>query len=236
MSRVLIVNADDLGRSEAINRGVIEAHEHGIVTSASLMVRWPAAREAAVYAKGGARFSLGLHLDLAEWIHTITGWQASYSRVPLDDGVAVATEVNDQLRVFRDLVGRDPSHLDSHQHVHHEEPVRSAALKLAEELDVPLRGLSAGIRYCGDFYGQTAKGDPLPGSIEVDALIRILESLPDGVTELACHPGRGEELAPPYGVERTREVESLCDPRVVQALAREGIALTSFADVAARLA
>ena len=43
--RYLIVNADDFGQSPGINRGVIEAHENGIVTSASLMVRWPAAAE-----------------------------------------------------------------------------------------------------------------------------------------------------------------------------------------------
>jgi len=45
--RYLIVNADDFGQSQGVNRGVIAAHEHGIVTSASLMVRWPAAIEAA---------------------------------------------------------------------------------------------------------------------------------------------------------------------------------------------
>ena len=43
MSRAVIVNADDFGQSAGINRGIVEAHERGIVTSASLMVRWPAA-------------------------------------------------------------------------------------------------------------------------------------------------------------------------------------------------
>ena len=52
MTRALIVNADDLGRSSGINRGIGIAHERGIVTSASLMVRLPAAREAAAYARG----------------------------------------------------------------------------------------------------------------------------------------------------------------------------------------
>ena len=41
--RFLIVNADDFGRSPGVNRGVLLAHERGIVTSASLMVRWPSA-------------------------------------------------------------------------------------------------------------------------------------------------------------------------------------------------
>jgi len=49
--RRLIVNADDFGQSPGINRGIMEAHERGIVTSVSLMVRWPAAVEAAAYAR-----------------------------------------------------------------------------------------------------------------------------------------------------------------------------------------
>ena len=56
----LIVNADDFGQSPGVNRGIIEAHEHGIVTSASLMVRWPAAASAAAYAREHARLGLGL--------------------------------------------------------------------------------------------------------------------------------------------------------------------------------
>ena len=39
LSRYLIVNADDFGQSVQVNQGIIHAHEHGIVTSASLMVR-----------------------------------------------------------------------------------------------------------------------------------------------------------------------------------------------------
>jgi hypothetical protein len=62
----LIVNADDFGLSGGVNAGIMAAHEHGIVTSASLMVRWPAAR----YAAGHPRMSLGLHLDLGEWAFT----------------------------------------------------------------------------------------------------------------------------------------------------------------------
>jgi hypothetical protein len=57
--RLLIVNADDLGCSRGVNRGIIEAHERGIVTSASLMVNRPAASEAAEYAPS----TLSLRLD-----------------------------------------------------------------------------------------------------------------------------------------------------------------------------
>ena len=62
--RFLIVNADDFGQSHGINEGIIAAHEKGIVTSASLMVRYPAASEAASYAQKNPRLSVGLHVDL----------------------------------------------------------------------------------------------------------------------------------------------------------------------------
>src|SRR5439155_19097165 len=111
--RYLIVNADDFGLSHGVNQGIIEAHENGIVTSASLMVRWPAAAEAADYARRRPGFSLGLHLDLGEWAYRDGSWEPVYEVVPLDDVACVTEEVSRQLAAFRRLAGTDPSHLDS---------------------------------------------------------------------------------------------------------------------------
>ncbi len=65
--RRLIVNADDFGQHACVNDGIIAAHEHGIVTSASLMVHGSAAQDAAAYARGRPALDLGLHVDLGEW-------------------------------------------------------------------------------------------------------------------------------------------------------------------------
>ena len=67
MDRLLIVNADDFGMSEDVNRGILKAHFEGIVTSASLMVRWPDAAEAADYGRKHPGLSVGLHFDTGEW-------------------------------------------------------------------------------------------------------------------------------------------------------------------------
>src|SRR5258708_3414128 len=112
-TRTLIVNADDFGQSRGVNRGIIEAHERGIVTSASLMVRWPAAAEATASARNHPRLSLGLHLDFGEWACRDGTWVPLYCVVDESDATAVAAEVARQLDAFRTLVGRTPSHLDS---------------------------------------------------------------------------------------------------------------------------
>ena len=113
--RYLIVNADDFGQSPGINEGIITAHEHGIVTSASLMVRWPAAATAAEYAGAHPRLSLGLHVDLGEWAYRHGEWVPLYQVVPVDDAVSVAEEVSRQLVAFQHLTGKHPTHIDSHQ-------------------------------------------------------------------------------------------------------------------------
>lgn len=226
--RYLIVNADDFGLSAGVNRGIIEAHERGIVTSASLMVRWPGAGEAAAYGREHPKLSLGLHLDLGEWACRDGEWAALYEVVAAGDAAAVRDEASRQLAAFRGLFGRDPTHLDSHQHVHRKEPARSVLAELARDLRVPLRGCNPEMRYRGDFYGQTADGLPRPDAITASALIGILATLPPGLTELGCHPGFAAGLDSMYRSEREAEVKVLCDPRVRAAIVAEGIELCSF--------
>jgi predicted glycoside hydrolase/deacetylase ChbG (UPF0249 family) len=226
--RYLIVNADDFGQSEGVNQGVIEAHERGLVTSASLMVHWPAAIEAAAYSREHPSLSLGLHVDLGEWTYDGDRWLPLYDRVPVHDMAGVTAEVARQLTMFRRLVGKAPTHIDSHQHVHRREPSRAVLIALARKLAVPLRHFSAAVRYCGYFYGQTAEGHPLPHAITVTGLINILTTLPPGFTELGCHPGIGHDLATMYRRKRAEEVRTLCDPQLRTALVVMEIELRSF--------
>jgi predicted glycoside hydrolase/deacetylase ChbG (UPF0249 family) len=232
-TRYLIVNADDFGQSPGVNRGVVKAHREGIVTSASLMVRWPAAVEAATYARAHPDLALGLHVDVGEWRYCDGDWIPVYAVVPLHDGAAVADEVARQLRAFRRLVGRQPSHLDSHQHVHLREPMRTVLIDIAKDLAIPLRHCCPRVQYRGDFYGQTAEGRPCPEAITVERLLHILHTLPPGYTELGCHPGEGEDLDTAYRRERAVELHVLCAPQVRATIVRLGIELRSFRDLPA---
>jgi len=231
VTKKLIVNADDFGQSPGINRGIIAAHERGIVTSDSLMVRWPAAAQAASYALAHPKLSVGLHLDLGEWAYQNGEWVRLYQLVNENDAGAVAREAEAQLETFRTLMGKNPTHLDSHQHIHRNEPVRSIVLAMAKRLMVPARGFSPDILYCGDFYGQTDEGQPYHEGISVENLVRILRNLPPGCTELGCHPGCGNDVNAMYRAERSKEVETLCDPRILTVLRDMDIELVSFGEV-----
>jgi chitin disaccharide deacetylase len=231
--RLLIVNADDFGYSGGITRGVIEAHERGIVTSASLMVSRPAAAEAAAYARHHPDLAVGLHVELRRWRVRRRPWSLVWSSGRLSR--LVSEDVAEQLERFRALVGCNPTHLDSHHHRHRGTTLLPIFRSVAQELDVPLRHIDR-IRFCGDFYGHDGAGQPDPGSITPAALISVFEGLPNGVTELGCHPGYTDGLDTWYRDERVQEVETLCDPSVRAAIDRLGIELVSFRMLSERLA
>lgn len=231
MSGVLVVNADDFGLSPGVNAGIVRAHSEGIVTSTSLMVCRQAAEGAIEIARGHPDLSIGLHVDLGEWVYRDGEWELGPGAVDLTDAGAVEPAILDQLERFRALAGREPTHLDSHQHVHNEEPAASTMRRLAEELDVPLRGTDHGLPYHGEFYGQSGKGEPYPEGITVAALVAAIEGLPDGAHELGCHPGELDDSGSSYAAERAVELEALCSEEARAAPARAGLRLTPFAEV-----
>lgn len=226
----LIVNADDFGLSAGVNAGIAQAHQHGIVTSTSLMVRQGAAEEAAALARRLPRLAVGLHIDLWESVFRGGQWVRLYSRVA-DEPAAIEREVQAQLARFRALMGRQPDHLDTHQHVHRREPAATVVGRAARDLGLPLRG-DGTARYVGGFYGQDDNGGPYPEGITVVRLLQLLDELEPGLTEFGCHPGQVGDDEPlggtAYRIERNIECRTLCDPRVMARAARGDIVLTTY--------
>lgn len=227
--RFLVVNADDLGLSAAVNEGIFAAHERGIVTSASLMVRQGAASAAAEQATAHPDLAIGLHIDLGEWIYESGEWIQAYLHCDTDDRDAVEAECRAQLERFRSLLDRPPTHLDSHQHVHESEPVAGVAESLAAELGVPLRNRA--VRYEGGFYGQSGRGEPFPEGIAPQRLVELIEALPPGWTEIGCHPAAGPVPTSSYDAERQIELAALRDPGVKNLLNVSDVQLCSHAQV-----
>ena len=67
-------------------------------------------------------------------------------------------------------------------------------------------------------------------------LCKLLRELPEGVTEISCHPGFGDSAGSGYAAERYVETDTLCDPLVAAFLKEEEIALTTFGNVHDRCA
>jgi chitin disaccharide deacetylase len=217
----LIVNADDFGAGRGINRGIVEAHRHGILTSASLMVDMAGSEEAARLAAALPCLSLGLHAVL-------TGEDGAPS-LDFDDGERCRAELHRQIDRFARLSGGLPTHLDSHHNVHRDPRLLPRFLELAAEHRLPLREHSHA-KYFSAFYGQWYGGERHLEWIAPANLVRMLTTeIGPGVTELGCHPGYVEEdFQSSYSVERETELRTLCDPAVRRAIEDEGIALIDF--------
>jgi predicted glycoside hydrolase/deacetylase ChbG (UPF0249 family) len=226
MARYLIVNADDFGNSEGINQAIADCHRAGTVTSASLMATGKAAAHAAQFARELPRLSVGLH-----WV----GDRPGVAIVDLDDGQAVAAELDRQLELFAGLLGRAPTHLDSHHHVHLASATAMEAFRAAAaRLRIPVRG-DGSLRFVGDFYGQSEDGATDLRRVSVAALERILREkvVAEGWTEIGCHPGYAtERLRSAYTREREAEAATLTDPRVSRLIAELGIELAGHGDFA----
>ena len=217
-TRFLIVNADDFGMSNGVNRGIIETHERGIVTSASLLVNGAAAEAAARLAHEHPALSVGLHADLSG---------SRFGGAP-DTLSAVAEELDRQFETFRRLMGRLPTHIDSHHHVHLRHNVAHLFVELGDRYGLPVRGLSP-VMFIGAFYGQWPVGQSAAARVSPTALISLLDAIGPGLYALGCHPGYTEpNLDDSYGPEREVEVRTLTDGRVRAAVKRCRISLVNY--------
>jgi predicted glycoside hydrolase/deacetylase ChbG (UPF0249 family) len=217
--KYLIVNGDDFGASRGINRGIIEAHRCGILTSTSLIVTTPWSEEAAFLSRATPALSVGLHVHLTQGGELHTG--------PID-GDSIQAELQRQFFRFQELMGRPPSHLDSHHNTHRDPRLLLHFLDLARQYGLPLREHSP-VRYFSKFYGQWG-GETHLEQIGVESLVRMLETeIQEGIAEMSCHPGYVDpDFSSSYSAERETELRTLCDSRTCQALARQSIQLVSF--------
>lgn len=249
----LIVNADDLGRATGINAGIARAHRDGIVTAATLMVGAPASQAAGRLAQDLPRLDVGVHLVLTYGrpitdparVPSLVEADGAFPAKPaafLGTGRAVREEALVEYRAqyerARQLIGREPSHLDSHHWLHDEPALEWAITELARETGTAVRQQSpdqrdrfraAGLRTPDVFRRDFQHA----GRIDTARLVAMIAEVPAGVTELMCHPGEPDaELAATsaYAADRVIELATLCDPRIVRAIRDAGITLATFAD------
>src|SRR6266542_2832600 len=132
--KYLIVNADDFALSSGVTHGILEAHANGIVTSASFLVDTRASEDAALLARCAPRMSFGLHADVPRELTDPCAPDATgRCRIELDR----------QIARFELLMGRRPTHLDSHHNLHRHPALAPVFFEVAARHQLPLREHSA---------------------------------------------------------------------------------------------
>jgi hypothetical protein len=237
----LVVNADDFGRSSPVNQGIIEAHQKGIVTSASLMTERDGFEEAVSLARANPRLGIGLHLDLDSFFEVQhgTGRLMSYrdSSLPMS---AIAQETEKQIQKII-TTGLLVSHLDGHHHSHLRPELFAVVAALTAKYKIKVirhfRGFYEGLypglpvdwikdlvrRFdltCVDtfFAGWEPVESSLPGYRYLDFTIPFVTA------ELMVHPGKGESW-------RERELDHCLSVQVRNDLKKHQIELATFAQL-----
>jgi predicted glycoside hydrolase/deacetylase ChbG (UPF0249 family) len=226
--RTLIINADDFGLSHGVNDGILEAHMRGVVTSASMMVVAPAAQQQdALVEAPGAREAGALarsHPQLSVGLHFVD------ESPELDDPSYAAEAFERQLAQFRELTGRDPTHVDGHHHVHARRGRIGTFARLVAPLGVPLRHTGQ-LRYIGGYYAHTRPGVSSTRFISREYLVHLVANEAfEGFTELGCHPALRGDFRSSYRYEREVELATLTEPGLREELEELDLRLGSFHD------
>jgi len=252
----LIINADDFGFTRDVNSGIVEAHRHGVLTSATLMANGDAFNDAVRLARETPGLDLGCHLALVQGRSLLTGeplpaGPRQLLRVLALRSLDLEAELRCQIQKIV-AAGITPTHLDSHKHTHLVPSVFHAVVRLAREFQIPYvrLPLDATVRFAGispvlgvAWYRGVAHrynilvtdhflGFRLTGHLTEETFAAALKRLPDGLTEFMCHPGHlGPELqqAPTRLKEsRVRELEALLSPRIREIMVESKVRLRPF--------
>jgi chitin disaccharide deacetylase len=217
--RKLVVNADDFGFMRDVNRGIVEAHRNGIVTSTTLMATGAAFDDAVALARENPALDIGVHLVLVgEPPFPIT--MAELMRDTLLGRVRIYEEMRAQVRRILDA-GLEPTHLDTHKHTHLLPPVLDVVARLSEEYKIPwvrrpfdfplTPATRPGIKWAKRATSQALgvvrrrfarvlarhgcrstdhfAGFQITGRYNAAELVQLIRALPEGSTEFMCHPG-----------------------------------------------
>jgi len=264
----LVVNADDFGFTRDVNQGIIEAHQRGILTAATLMANGDAFEDAVRLARENPTLDIGAHLVL------LGGRALTAPHRPLPSSVMplLAAIALRRLRVYDELAaqvrrildaGIRVTHLDTHKHTHLAPPVLDAVARISEEFgirwvrrpfDLPItaaRGAATrGKRATSDsmaiirrrFERTLARrrckttdhfaGFQITGRFRTEELVALIRALPEGATELMCHPGKctAELRSAVTRLKQSREDElaALTSPEARRAIEESGVELVNY--------
>jgi chitin disaccharide deacetylase len=243
----LVINADDFGYSKGVNLGILEAYNHGVVSSTTMMVNMPGAAHAAALALAHPGLGVGIHLvlDCGYPVHSnvsslVDGTGRFYKMEEMlekADPHDIEKELNAQIEKFFSF-GLTPTHLDGHHHVHGQVKIYPFVEKLANAFKLPIRKVSADTNHSSNQLLQTIQtflyefyGNTLTPTSLIDL---VKKSTSYETAEIMCHPAYVDEevlTGSSYNVQRARELSILTNPEVKQMIEENHIELVTYKDV-----
>jgi len=238
----LIINADDFGYSKGVNYGIIDAHKHGIVTSTTLMVTMPGVSHAVELMKENPDLAVGLHLNISVGKplssgKSLVGGDGNFikpSKLPKDyryNLEELKAEVYAQYNKFVELVGKKPSHFDSHLATTDILPqMKEVSSALAVEKNLPLRNIQLShVKTVKFIQHRTYAANP--------GLNYILEHI-DKITshefvEIMCHPAYIDAYImenSSYNMQRVEELKFLLSENLIEVLKSKDVVMTNYLD------
>ena len=259
----LIVNADDLGVGKRRNDGIVEAHRLGIVTSTSVIVNGEAFDHAVDLLRETPSLDVGLHLNLSEGPAVGEGYRTlvdaegqffgkEATRQKADEGAFDPEEIERETEAqWKRLVeqGVQPSHIDSHQHIHIYGKLFEPVVRVARDHGVRFVRLpqepSDGTARMEEYRSHVEKvksafpaggvdafiGITLTGCMSRERVLELVGNLGEGVTELMVHPGYSDRPDGFSGPDREVELEVLTDKELHRQIEEGGIELVRFRDL-----
>jgi predicted glycoside hydrolase/deacetylase ChbG (UPF0249 family) len=236
----LIVNADDFGMALKVNEGIGYAHEHGILTSTTVMMNKPYALEMKEYQRRFPNLGFGIHLvltsgkPLGKGYKTLTDERGVFKRSFITDDDFDVDEAYEefmmQVRLFQETNG-NPTHIDSHHHVHQKPKLKPVIERIASELNIPVRRQSGymsdilrmPVRCDSSFYGQSV------GYATLEAIIKRVTN--QEVVECMTHVGFVDKEvieASIYNFKRVEELVLITSEEVKKLIENEGITLVNY--------
>lgn len=227
----LIVNADDFGYREGINKGIVFAHQSGVVTSVSLFVEKEGTEEAVRLAKENPGLGMGPHLDLDKFFNIDHHFGIVLEmNSPHPGADALRSEIKRQMDKFFSF-GFTADHLDSHHHSHLHPEVFPIVCDIAKEYKVPV------VRLFSKFYSDHQVYENMKNLLHEKGLV-FIDHFIEGwywgnvdesyqIAELMTHPGYAE-------LWREAELAHCCQPQLKQYLIDQKIDLLRFSDIAGK--
>lgn len=243
----LIVNADDFGLTTGVTNGIFEAIQYGIVSSTTMMMNTSATILASHLAMRHPEINVGLHLNISfgpplTSCPSLVGKNGLFIKpdeLICDDSYdeqEIFNEYIHQYQRFVDLVGRKPTHLDSHLYVHQRFPkAKRQIILLANILSIPIREYGYGsflpIAFENGF--KVLPGDDITSMINKFKTL-VIRHLGDDWLELMVHPGICDSellLSSSYNYQRNIEFSTFTSPEIKTFLNESGIELKSFKEI-----